>query len=261
MRFDKELQEVAGLYLGGQASVALARCRALVTERPDMRVALLTLAHLEREAGNMEAAISALRRALAINPADTETAALLGAYLTGANHAIDAVELLQPYAKTADADIQVLVALALAQARGNRPDDALGTIARARTQDPSNAMLLVHEGTIDLIAGRRVEARRAFEDALASNPAVARAHSSLAAMATEEGRRDEALDHWRAAVALDADEYPKLLAVALSLGRSGRADEARPYLQMFADGAPPERFAADIARTREWLARMPGNRN
>jgi arylsulfatase A-like enzyme/tetratricopeptide (TPR) repeat protein len=261
MRVDKELQEVAGLYLGGQASVALARCRALVTERPDMRVALLTLAHLEREAGNMEAAINALRRALAINPADPETAALLGAYLTGANHAIDAVELLQSYAKTADADIQVLVALALAQARANRPDDALGTIARARTQDPSNAMLLVHEGTIELMAGRRVEARRAFEGALASNPAVARAHSSLAAMATEEGRRDDALDHWRAAVALDADEYPKLLAMALSLGRSGRADEARPYLQMFADSAPPDRFAAEIARTREWLARMPVNRN
>jgi arylsulfatase A-like enzyme/tetratricopeptide (TPR) repeat protein len=261
MRVDKELQEVAGLYLGGQASVALARCRALVTERPDMRVALLTLAHLEREAGNMEAAINALRRALAINPADPETAALLGAYLTGANRAIDAVELLQSYAKTADADIQVLVALALAQARANRPDDALGTIARARTQDPSNAMLLVHEGTIELMAGRRVEARRAFEGALASNPAVARAHSSLAAMATEEGRRDDALDHWRAAVALDADEYPKLLAMALSLGRSGRADEARPYLQMFADSAPPDRFAAEIARTREWLARMPVNRN
>jgi arylsulfatase A-like enzyme/Flp pilus assembly protein TadD len=261
MRFDRELQEVAGLYVSGDTSTALVRCRALVTQRPDMRVALLTLAHLEREEGNIGAAIAALRRALAIDPADSETASLLGAYLTAGNRAAEAIAMLQPYAAGAEVDPQVLVALALAQARVNRPDDALATIGRARAQDPANAMLLVQEGTINLIAGRRIEARRSFEEALAANPEVARAHSSLAAMATEEGRRDEALVHWRAAVEFDPAEYPKLLAIALSLARGGRGDEARPYLQMFADGAPPDRFAADIARTREWLVRTPANRN
>ena len=114
-------------------------------------------------------------------------------------------------------------------------------------------MLLVNIGTIELMAGRRPEAQKAFEAALGLNPGAARAHSSLAAMAAEEGRRDEALSHWRKAVELDPSEQEKLLAVGLSLARSGRAAEARPYIELFANTAPVPRYETDVARAREWL--------
>ena len=256
IRFETRLQQVFDLYLSGRTADALASSRALVKERPDMRVALLQLAHLEREAGNLPAAIWALQRALELNPDDSEAASLLGASLTAANRPRDAIELLQPYAarRGADVDVQVLVALALAQSRAGRADDGLATLDRARAQDPSNAMLLVDVGTLQLMAGRRVEARKAFESALAINPEVARAHSSLAALAAEEGRPEEALPHWRAAVGLDPGEYGKLLAIAISLARSGRAAEARPYFQYFADTAPSSPYASDIERARVWLS-------
>jgi Flp pilus assembly protein TadD len=114
-------------------------------------------------------------------------------------------------------------------------------------------MLLVQLGTVQLMANQRLEARKAFEAALGSNPDIARAHSSLGAMAAEEGRRDEALSHWRTAVALDPGEYEKLLAIGLSLARSGRPAEARAYVQLFVGEAPPARYAADIARAKQWL--------
>jgi Flp pilus assembly protein TadD len=65
------------------------------------------------------------------------------------------------------------------------------------------------------------------------------------------------LSHWRRAVTLDPNEYEKLLAVTVSLARGGRGAEARPYFQLFADEAPGARYAADIAKAREWLNREP----
>ena len=220
-----------------------------------MRIALLQLSHLEREAGNLSAATASLRHALQIHPGDVEAASLLGATLTAANRSDDAIELLEPYAAAADADVQVLVTLGLAQARSGRLIEARATLDRARRSDPSNTLLLVTSGTIELMAGYRAEARKAFESAIALNPATARAHSSLGALASEEGRSSEAVEHWRRAVELDPAEYQTLLTFALSFGRSGRPDLARPYLQLFADHAPVPRYAADVAKARAWLGR------
>jgi arylsulfatase A-like enzyme/Flp pilus assembly protein TadD len=253
IRFESKLQEVVGLYLSGNLREALVRCRELVAERPNMRVALLQLAHLERESGNLAGAIAALRRAREINPRDTETASLLGAYLTAQNRPAEAIAVLEPFSIGPDPDVQVLMALSLALARTNRTGEALAVLERARGQDPTNALLLVHVGTVQLMAGRRPEARQAFEAALTLNPDVARAHSSLAAMAAEDGRGDEALSHWRAAVTLDPGEHEKLLGVGISLASAGRNAEARPYLQLFAERAPPDRYEAEIARVRRWL--------
>jgi arylsulfatase A-like enzyme/Flp pilus assembly protein TadD len=247
------LQEIVGLSLEGRGPEALERARALVLRRPDMRVALLQLAHLEREAGRLPEAVAALRRALALNPGDAETASLLAAYLTADGKPHGAVALLRPYAAAADADVQVLTTMALAEARSGRPDDARHTLERARAQDPSNATVPIARGTVELMAGRRAEARAAFEATLALNGSIARAHSSLGALAAEEGNVDESLRHWQRAVALDPAEFEKLLAIGLSLARAGRIADARRYVQLFANSAPPSRYAADVAKARAWL--------
>ena len=249
---ENQLQEIVGLYLQGRLRDALSRARALVVERPGMRIALLQLAHLQREAGELEPAIATLRQSLAAHPGDAESASLLGAYLTAANQPRAAVDLLQPFAAAPDADVQVLVALALAQARAGSFAAARDVIGRAAGADPANTNLLVTAGTVDLMAGDPPRARQAFEKALSLNPELARGHSSLAALAAEEGRRDESLAHWRRALALDANEAPALLAVGLSLVRRSRQDEARPYIALFAELASP-RYAEDAARARAWL--------
>ena len=220
-----------------------------------MRIALLQLSHLEREAGNLSAATSSLRRALQLHPGDVEAASLLGATLTAANRSDDAIDVLEPYSTAADADVQLLVTLGLAQARAGRLVEARATLERARRTDPSNALLIVTSGTIELMAGYRPEARKAFEAALALNPATARAHSSLGALAAEEGHPDEAVQHWRRAGEIDPSEYEKLLAFAISFARSGRNDLARPYFQLFVDRAPVPRYQTDVAKAREWLRR------
>ena len=147
------------------------------------------------------------------------------------------------------------MALALAQARAGAFAEARQALDRARAQDRSNAMLLVTTGTVELMGGQLGQARSAFESALAINPNLAAGHSALGALAAEEGRHDQALEHWRRALALDDDEAPKLLGVGVSFARRKRDAEARRYLQLFVAAASPTRYAPDIAKAREWLSR------
>ena len=252
---DRLLQEVIGLYADGQLPAALEKCRELIARRPQMAVSWLHLAHLEREAGNIGAGVEALRRANALNPHDAETAALLGSYLVEAGRPDEAVGLLQPFVASEDADPQALEASALGLARLGRYDEAVRTLDRALLSDPTSGGLLVHLGTVQLMAGRRDQARASFERAVSLNPVLARAHSSLGALAAENGETSAALEHWRTAAALDAGEFRTVLAVAIGLIRRGREKEGRAYLEFFAASAPESRYAADVKRARAYLAR------
>ena len=251
---DAVLREVAGLYAAGDLEGALRRCRELVRRRPGMRAALLHLAMLEREAGDLEAAVAAQKRAVALHPEEPTALALLATYLTQAGRAAEAVAVTDPHVGLAEPDIEVLMVRALAQARLRRPGDAYATLAKARQIDPDNAMVRVYLGTVHLMGGQRQQARAAYQEALAMNPGVARAHSSLAMMAAEEGRLDSALGHWRRALEADPQEHAKLFTVAAGLWRAGRVDLARPLLELFVESAPRQAYRAEIDRARGLLA-------
>ena len=59
---DALLQETSDLYFSGDLPGAVARCRELVRQRPQMPLSWLYLAHLQREAGDLAAAVESLRR-------------------------------------------------------------------------------------------------------------------------------------------------------------------------------------------------------
>jgi Flp pilus assembly protein TadD len=254
--YDTRLQEIVGQYLAGDLHGALARCRALMKERPDMPLTLFHLAHLEKESGNLREGIQALRKAVALVPDNTETVAMLGAFLTQDGQAAEAVALLDPFARGQNADVDVLTARAIALAKLGRFDEALSDLSRAQAQDASNARLFVDTGTIHLMAGDRARARQAWQTALQINPILARAHSSLGVMDIEEGRPTNARDHWKAATTLDPREHLTILALGLSFAQGGRKAEARACLEFFVAHAPPSQFGRELDRARSVLATL-----
>jgi arylsulfatase A-like enzyme/Flp pilus assembly protein TadD len=258
---DAAIQEVVARYTSGDRPGALALCQDIVHDRPDMPLALLYLAFLQRETGDLTAAAEAGRRALAGSPEDTDTAALVGAYLTEGGRAKEAVRLLEPYARHPEPDLDVLIAWGVALASTGQPQQALAAFEQVRQIDPSNAMALVNIGTVHLVTGEPGRAREAFESALRLDPAVARAHNSLGVIAAEGRRFEEAIERWRRAASLDPREYQTLYNLGMMLVRLGRPTEARPYLERYVREAPPALEARDIARVRAWLGDSPAAAN
>ncbi len=237
------------LYGEGDLAAALQRARQLVQTRPGMRMALLELAHLEREMGNLAAAVDALREAYALNPADTATLALLGAYLTQAGKAEEAVAITEANSELGEPDVDVLLVRALALARSQQGGAAFGALERpeGRAREPDGTG---SQGTLHLMTGDRGEAKMAFKEALVLHPTTVAAHTALGVMAIEEKEIDVAVEHWRRAVTADPQQSASLLALGTKLWNQGRTTAARPLLELFVASAPADRNRDEIERIR-----------
>jgi choline-sulfatase len=250
---DRDLQALVGRYREGDLEGALAEGEAIVRRRP-MPLILLHLAFLHREKGDLEAAVEAARTALLLGPHEADAASLLGTYLTEAGRPSEAVDVLRPFASGPEPDLDVLMALGTALAKSGRPREALDTFEKARSLDPSNATAFINIGTVHLMARDYAKARAAMEAALAIDPGLAQAHNHLGVIAAENHRPEEAIEHWKKAAALNPREWDTLFNLGVLLRKEGRREEARPYLQRFAENAPPAVYAADVVQVRRWLA-------
>jgi arylsulfatase A-like enzyme/Tfp pilus assembly protein PilF len=250
--------EMLSRYWAGDLEGALAAGQEILRQRPDDPLVHLQFAYLERARGNLDAALAAARRTVALRPADAESAALLGVYLTEAGRPAETIALLEPFLAQPRPDLDVLTAHGMALAQLQRRKEALEVFARAAAVDPSNAIVKVNAGTVHLMEGQLAQARAAFEQALALDPDVARAHNSLGVVAARENRMADAVEHWKRAVALDPRDYQTLFNLGSVLHRQGRRQEARPYLEAYVRVAPARQEAQDVARVRAWLAQEAG---
>src|SRR5207245_3051834 len=184
---DTRTRDVLRLYREGDIEGALALCRENIRRRPDMPLAYLHLAYLERARGNLGGAVVAAHKAFELRPLDAESVSLYAVYLTEAGRPKEAAEGLAPYMTAVQPDLDVLTARGMALASLGRREEALETFQRARATDPSSSRVLVNIGTVYLMAGDLAHARQAFEAALDVDPGVARAHNSLGVIAAREG--------------------------------------------------------------------------
>ena len=251
---DRAIDEVVTRYQHGDLRGAIALGEDVVRQRPDMPLSLTHLAFLYNEAGDHRRAADAIRRALTLNPAAEDVAALLGAYLTEAGLAREAVARLAPYASQPRADVDVLIAYGVALASAGQMKDALQAFERARALDAENALPLVDIGTVYMMSGDRDRAEAALAEALRLDSASARAHNGLGVLAAERRRYDDAITHWQRAIALDPRDHQTLYNLGDLLIRLGRLQEARSYWARYVEVAPPGSDARDASRVREWLA-------
>jgi tetratricopeptide (TPR) repeat protein len=250
---DAELQGVNERLHAGDVPGALALCRDIVARRARMPQPLVQLASLQRITGDLDGAIRSARAALALNPDDPDTAALLGGYLNDAGRGREAADLLQPYAERTDPLPEVLLVRGAALAGTGRRREAMAAFEKVRELAPAHAMALVNIGTLRLTEGDLAGAQGAFDQALALNPGLTEAHNALGVIASRSGRPEDSIRHWRRAIELDPDAFDTLYNLGLELRRQGRAAEARPYLERFARDAPSALYARDLARVRSWL--------
>jgi Tfp pilus assembly protein PilF len=104
------------------------------------------------------------------------------------------------------------------------------------------------------------EAEVLAERAIAADPQLPDAYTTMGVIYSSTGRPERAIASWKRAVTLDAAQFNALYNLWATLGDSGQEAEAVQYGRQFVATAPPALFSQDIVRVRAWLAQRGAKR-
>jgi len=142
--------------------------------------------------------------------------------------------------------------------------DALRTFRQVLALDPTNGIAYQNASSITLRealatkdesvrTSKLQEAEKYARDAIAADPALGEAYTTLGVIQATTGRKSEAIDSWKHAVALDRAQFNAMYDLWFELAAAGRRDEASQYGRQFVTTAPPALFVSDIEEVKRYL--------
>ncbi len=259
---DRDLHRASELFQNGRIQEAIALFDSVIARRPDTADAYISLAHAYWDTGRPHLAIATLEKALANHAPDRDVRIRLALYL--AESGADAARAITVLAGMAPDDVEALNALGVAYGAAGRYGEASRTFTRLLALDPTNGIAYQNLAAIELrqaLNEKQDDARRArlqeseklARRAIAIDPTLAKAYTTLGVALAEGGHRDQAIDAWKRAAELDGTEFDALYNLTVTLAQSGRADEARRYARQFVDTAPPAMYGPAIEQMRGFL--------
>jgi arylsulfatase A-like enzyme/Flp pilus assembly protein TadD len=260
---DRDLHLASEGLRAGRRDEGVALLERVISRRPDTADAYITLAHVFWESGQPDRAVAVLEKGLRNGAPDRDLRVRLGVYL--AESGADPAKAITVLKDLPDDDVEALNSLGIAFGAAQRYEDAVRTFERLLTLDPTNG--LAHQN----VASMRLRQALATRDrpgaqallqqaetfarkALNLDPGLAGAHTILGVILSGSGRKSDAIESWKRAVAIDATEFNALYNLWLELASAGRRDEAIAYGRQFVATAPPAFFADE----RQQIARFLG---
>lgn len=198
------------LLAAGRLSEALETFRRAV-DGPLGSHALLGMAQVTLARGDLEASLGYLQTAVETRPEHAEVHGLLA-------------EVNRRLGRTREAETNYRQARPQEQAA--LPDPLVAEWA----QEGVSTFWYQMRGRMHLAQGRYAEAAREFSRALESQPS-SRDHNNLGVALQKQGRPDEAIEHYRSAIALTPDYAEALNNLGSALAEVGRSAEAIPYVE------------------------------
>jgi arylsulfatase A-like enzyme/Flp pilus assembly protein TadD len=254
VELDGKINRIIDRYSSGALEEAVRLGREVVRERPSMPLGHSLLVQGLLEAGRTGEALEVMRQARARGAASDTLLRQLGLTLSETGKSAEAIEILRPLADTGE--IEAMSALALASSEAGRQKEAWEMLQRVLKSDPDNAQALQNLGLVELRLGHWTQARDWSRRAVERQAGLPQAWNNLGVALWQLGDRPAAVDAWQRAVDLDPRLWDALWNLGLKAAEIGRPKQARQALERFAAGAPP-RYAADVAKAREMLRRLP----
>jgi arylsulfatase A-like enzyme/Tfp pilus assembly protein PilF len=239
----------------GRPSEALALLTSVLAARPDFMSARTSAATVLLSVGRSRDAVQMLREAPPAQAESPEILSRLGAALRDAGDLRGAATTLDQARRSGDGSPDLLQDLAVVDAALGRSDAARALFEQLTKQNPTAATAWYNLGLFELQSGRPTAAVDALRHAVDREPTYGDAwHALGAALAKQDPAA--AIDAWRRAERLLPRDYDLLFNLGMLAAGSGTPSDAIPYLRRFANEAPPERYARDIAAVKQALARL-----
>jgi arylsulfatase A-like enzyme/Flp pilus assembly protein TadD len=239
----------------GRPQQAIAAFLAILRERPDFVAARTSASTALVATGRGREAVDLLRAGLQQQPESPDLLAKLGAALSAAGDSAGAIDALERARRAGDEGPDVLNQLAVVLAGTGRANDARAIFHTLIDRHPGSATAWFNLGLFELQHRQRDEAVAAFRRASAIDPSYGDAWNALGAALVDRDTLG-AIDAWRRAERLLPRDYDLLFNLGMVLADSRTPSEAIPYLRRFAQEAPRDRYANDIARVAATLARL-----
>jgi choline-sulfatase len=210
----------------GNLDAALTAAAKAVAVGPKNERAHLQLAALLKDRGDLDGAIVHLRQAAALEPNAPDTRMLLGRALAEKGRLDEAASLLGTAAAAQPESAAAATQLGFVLARQGKLNEAVVAYRRALALDPASAEAHAYLGSALASQGQWDEAIGQFEAALKGKPENAELHDRLGMALREKGRSEEALRHFREAVRLAPGLAIAHYNLARTLKQQGNLDEA-----------------------------------
>ncbi len=253
---DNEMHRVVDLYQRRQLAEAESLVRQVVEKRPDMGLAYYFWAQVQLEQGRLEEAIGVMSRARDLGVATPALLRQLGMSLAEAGRAQEAVPLLQPLVESGDPD--ALNAFGLILSEAGDQEGARRVLERVFETDVRNPVARQHLALVALREGNWPQARDQAQRALDLNQGLPLAWNYLGTALYNLRSPREALKAWDRALALEPANPDVLYNVSVVAAEVGDRDRALRALRAFIDTAPPELYGPDIQKARGLLHQLGG---
>jgi arylsulfatase A-like enzyme/Tfp pilus assembly protein PilF len=249
-----ELNRALLAFREGARDEAMATVRRIIGEHAGFTTAYGVLASMQRDTGDLAGAIATLEAAVRRGIANQSVMVVLAGYLQEAGALDKSIGLLEAVIASHPDYAEAYNSLGVVCSRLGQHDRARTALQKVLELDPTSATAYENLAVDDLGRGDLSAAIGNLTHALDLDPRLAGAHNALATVYMRQQHRAEAIAHWQTAVELNPHLYDALYNLGMVLHDAGRRDEARPYLERFANEAPPSRYARDIATIRRMLA-------
>jgi tetratricopeptide (TPR) repeat protein len=259
---DRDLHRASEALRAGRRDEGIRLLDSVIARRPDTADAYITLSHTYWETGQPEQAIATLETGLRNGAPDRDLRVRLGVYL--AESGADPARALAVLRGLPQDDVEALNSLGIAYGAAERYTEAIGTFHRVLALDPTNglahqnlAFMTLREALAAPAGGEtrtKMQTAEAFaREALDVDDGLAGAHTILGVILSQTGRKGEAIESWKRAVAIDPSEFNALYNLWLELAAAGRRDEAVEYGRQFVETAPPAFFEKERRRIAQYL--------
>lgn len=247
IELDRDLHAANDFYQQRRYQEAIAMFDRVIARRPDLVDAYRYKAYVLWQIGQPAAAIATLETALSMGIADQDVRTRLGTFLAETGSAAKAIPLLS--AAPAE-DIEAKNALGIAYGFAGRDAAALDAFTAVLGIDPANGRAMQNIAAIKLRQNDVAAAESWITKALAADPSLADAYTTMGVIAARRDRPADAIEAWRRAVELDHTSFDAMYNLVFALAKTGDTTEAARYADMFVQTAPPARYSAEIAEIR-----------
>jgi tetratricopeptide (TPR) repeat protein len=201
------LARAAQAFQAGDFPTAVDLLTPAASAHPEDADLAAALAYGLSRVGSLTLAAEQFERAIALRPKDTALLRDAGAVHLRNGHLDTALERFRAAHRLSYNDLSLLGNIIDVLLRLQRGSEALALVDGTLALAPRAAALHYMQGVVLGGLGRQQEERLAYENAIKLNPRLVDAHTNLGVLARDQLRFDDALRHFKHALAIDP-EHP-----------------------------------------------------